>query len=160
MRRRWDGAPGWPKAHFTEIINDLADHAQVILYSQFWRVDGGRTYGISGSGLDWDLDWTAPWEHLVEEARSWSLLEATETPFGDNIFVAPKACSNAASADRLPSTPTTRYGGSSTSRSASGTTTTGQAATAARSRGSVSSTEHRKGVEDHRSKACGCQYGQ
>ncbi|MET8536916.1 hypothetical protein ABZV67_35125 [Streptomyces sp. NPDC005065] len=61
----------------------------MILYSQFWRVDGGRTYGISGSGLDWDLDWTAPWEHLVEEARSWSLLEATETPFGDNIFVAP-----------------------------------------------------------------------
>ncbi|MFE4958744.1 hypothetical protein ACFRCW_33110 [Streptomyces sp. NPDC056653] len=42
----------------------------MILYSQFWRVDGGRTYGISGSGLDWDLDWTAPWEHLVEEARS------------------------------------------------------------------------------------------
>ncbi|MET8060060.1 hypothetical protein [Streptomyces microflavus] len=25
------------------IINDLADRAQVILYSQFWRVDAGRT---------------------------------------------------------------------------------------------------------------------
>ncbi|GEC05840.1 hypothetical protein SSP24_34950 [Streptomyces spinoverrucosus] len=36
-----------------------------------------------------DLDWTAPWEYLVEEARTWSLLEATEAPFGDNIFVAP-----------------------------------------------------------------------
>ncbi|MFC9338071.1 HEAT repeat domain-containing protein [Streptomyces sp. NPDC057020] len=43
-----DNAPGWPSAHFTEIINDLADHAQVILHSQFWRVDAGRTYGVSG----------------------------------------------------------------------------------------------------------------
>ncbi|GAA2131310.1 HEAT repeat domain-containing protein [Streptomyces synnematoformans] len=37
-----EDAPGWPSAHFTEIINDLADHAQVILYSQFWRVDSRR----------------------------------------------------------------------------------------------------------------------
>ncbi|MGV9574290.1 hypothetical protein ACWDRX_35030, partial [Streptomyces nigra] len=52
-----DDAPGWPSAHFTEIIDDLADHAQVILYSQFWRVDTGRTYGGPGPGLDWELDW-------------------------------------------------------------------------------------------------------
>ncbi|MFJ3998254.1 HEAT repeat domain-containing protein [Streptomyces parvus] len=84
-----DDAPGWPSAHFTQIINDLADHAQVILYSQFWRVDADRTYGISGTGLDWELNWTAPWEHLVEESRTWSLLEASEAPAGDNIFVAP-----------------------------------------------------------------------
>ncbi|WP_282703698.1 HEAT repeat domain-containing protein [Streptomyces sp. CC219B] len=84
-----DDAPAWPSARFTEIINDLADNAQVILYSQFWRVDSGGTYGISGTGLDWELDWTAPWEHLVEESRTWSLLEASEAPAGDNIFVAP-----------------------------------------------------------------------
>lgn len=84
-----DDAPGWPSAHFTEIINDLADHAQVILCSLFWRVDAGRTYGISGTALDWELDWTAPWEHLVEEARTWSLLEASEAPAGDDILVAP-----------------------------------------------------------------------
>ncbi|MFE6663443.1 HEAT repeat domain-containing protein [Streptomyces sp. NPDC057697] len=84
-----DDAPGWPSTHFTEIINDLADHAQVILYSQFWRVDAGRTYGVSGPDLNWELDWTAPWEHLVEESRTWSLLEASEAPAGSNIFVAP-----------------------------------------------------------------------
>ncbi|MCX4654923.1 HEAT repeat domain-containing protein [Streptomyces microflavus] len=84
-----DDAPGWPSTHFTEIINDLADHAQVILYSQFWRVDAGRTYGVSGLDLDGELDWTAPWGHLVEESRTWSLLEASEAPTGDNIFVAP-----------------------------------------------------------------------
>jgi hypothetical protein len=83
-----DDAPGWPSAHFTEIINDLADHTQVILYSQFWRVDAGRTYGISGPSLDWELDWTAPWEHLVEESRTWSLLEISEAPAGSNIFIA------------------------------------------------------------------------
>lgn len=84
-----DDAPGWPSAHFTEIINDLADHAQVLLHSPFWRVDAGRTYGISGTGLDWELDWTASWEHLVEESRAWSLLEASEAPVGENVFVAP-----------------------------------------------------------------------
>ncbi|MGA5280382.1 HEAT repeat domain-containing protein [Streptomyces griseoincarnatus] len=84
-----DDAPGWPSVRFTEIINDLADHAQVILYSQFWRVDAGSTYGISGPALGWELDWTASWEHLVEESRIWSLLEASEAPADDNIFVAP-----------------------------------------------------------------------
>jgi len=79
---------GWPSAHFEEIIKDLADHDQVILYSQFWRVEGDRTYGISGTSLDWQLDWTAPWQDLVEEASAWSLLEATEAPAGENIFVA------------------------------------------------------------------------
>ncbi|MGV9230718.1 HEAT repeat domain-containing protein [Streptomyces nigra] len=84
-----DDAPGWPSAHFAEIIDDLADHAQVILYSQFWRVDTGRTYGVPGPGLYWELDWTAPWEHLVEGSRTWSLLEASEAPAGDSIFVTP-----------------------------------------------------------------------
>lgn len=84
-----DDAPGWPSARFTEIINDLADHAQVILQSQFWQVDAGHSYAVSGTSLDWELDWTAPWEHLVEESRTWSLLEASEAPCGDDIFVTP-----------------------------------------------------------------------
>ncbi|MFD7558069.1 hypothetical protein ACFV9E_26440 [Streptomyces sp. NPDC059835] len=84
-----DGAPGWPSTHFTEITNDLADHAQVILYSQFRRVGAGRTCGVSDTDLDWKLDWTAHWEHLVEACRTWSLLEASEAPIGDDIFVTP-----------------------------------------------------------------------
>ncbi|MFJ4343412.1 CPCC family cysteine-rich protein [Streptomyces sp. NPDC088915] len=63
--------------------------AQVILHSQFRRVDTGRTCGISGPAPAWELDWTAPWGHLVEESRSWSLLEASEAPTDDNVFVAP-----------------------------------------------------------------------
>ncbi|ELS56156.1 DUF6000 family protein [Streptomyces viridochromogenes] len=61
----------------------------MILHSRFWRVDADRTYGISGTGLDWELDWSAPWEHLVEESHTWSLLEASEAPVGGSIFVAP-----------------------------------------------------------------------
>ncbi|MES4902191.1 MULTISPECIES: hypothetical protein [unclassified Streptomyces] len=42
-----------------------------------------------GATLDWELDWTAPWKHLVEESRTWSLREVSEAPVGDGIFVAP-----------------------------------------------------------------------
>ncbi|MFD0252712.1 hypothetical protein ACFVGX_17545 [Streptomyces sp. NPDC127113] len=49
----------------------MADHAQVIPYSQFWQVDACDTYGVSDPALDWELDWTAPWEYLVEESRTW-----------------------------------------------------------------------------------------
>ncbi|WP_405712222.1 HEAT repeat domain-containing protein [Streptomyces xanthophaeus] len=40
--------PGWPSARFAEIVDDLADHGQVILFSQFWRVDGEHTYWTRG----------------------------------------------------------------------------------------------------------------
>ncbi|MCX4715742.1 HEAT repeat domain-containing protein [Streptomyces virginiae] len=83
-------APGRLSAHFAEIVGDLADHAQVILYSQFWRVDDGGTRWVRGPGLDRELDWTAPWERLVAQAREWSLLEATEAPVGDDVFVVPE----------------------------------------------------------------------
>lgn len=51
-------------------INDLADHPQVIFHSQFRQVGARRTYGVSGTGLGWELDWAEPWEHLVEESRT------------------------------------------------------------------------------------------
>ncbi|MET9518713.1 HEAT repeat domain-containing protein [Streptomyces sp. NPDC002994] len=80
-------SPGWPSTHFEEVINDLADHGQVILYSQFRRVEGERTHDVSYTAPDWQPDWTAPWEELVEETRTQSLLEASETPVGGYVFV-------------------------------------------------------------------------
>ncbi|MCP3759199.1 HEAT repeat domain-containing protein [Streptomyces sp. TBY4] len=82
-------SPGWPTAHFARIVDDLADHDQLILHSQFWRVRAGTAYGLSATTPDWEHDWTKPWEHLVEEARTWSLLEAAEAPVGDDVFVTP-----------------------------------------------------------------------
>ena len=54
------------------------------------KVDDGGTRWVRGPGLDWELDWTAPWERLVAQAREWSLLEATEAPVGDDVFVVPE----------------------------------------------------------------------
>ncbi|MFD5637561.1 HEAT repeat domain-containing protein [Streptomyces sp. NPDC127077] len=82
-------APGWPSAHFAEVIDDLANHAQVILYSMFWRVEAGGTYYVSHTTPDWGLDWAMDWPRLVEEARTCTLLEAAEAPVGDDIFVDP-----------------------------------------------------------------------
>lgn len=61
----------------------------MIVHSPFWRVEAGRTHRVSGTGLDGELDWATPWEHLVEESRSRSLLEASEASVGDDVFVAP-----------------------------------------------------------------------
>ncbi|MCF2538686.1 hypothetical protein K6168_23930 [Streptomyces sp. FB2] len=66
-----------------------ANQVSLIDAQRNWRVGTGRAYGVPGPGLGWELDWTAPWEHLVEESRTWSLLEASEAPAGDGIFVAP-----------------------------------------------------------------------
>ncbi|MGW6983613.1 HEAT repeat domain-containing protein [Streptomyces sp. NPDC054932] len=79
-------ADGWPSAHLEAVVNDLADHGQVILYSQFRQVQGERTYHASYTAPDWHRDWTAPWEELVEETRTQALLEATETPVGGDVF--------------------------------------------------------------------------
>ncbi|MFJ3928001.1 HEAT repeat domain-containing protein [Streptomyces sp. NPDC090022] len=82
-----DDSPGWPSARFADVINDLADHGQVILCSEFVQWVGGRRYFPSWTRPDWQPDWYAPWADLVEETRTQSLLEATETPVGDDIFV-------------------------------------------------------------------------
>ncbi|MFE7626590.1 hypothetical protein [Streptomyces sp. NPDC057509] len=79
-------ANGWP---WSWPAWSLTGHAQGILYSQFWQVDADCTYSVSAPGLDWELDWTAPWEHLVEESRTRPLPAASEAPTGDNISVAP-----------------------------------------------------------------------
>ncbi|WP_392839823.1 HEAT repeat domain-containing protein [Streptomyces sp. LN500] len=81
-----NGSPAWSSIHYGEIVNNLADHEQVTLYGQFWKVDGDSTHGISGPKLDWQLDWKAPWPELVESARG-ALLEATEAPADENIVV-------------------------------------------------------------------------
>lgn len=52
-------------------------------------MDAGHTYGVPAPPWTENSDWTAPWEHLVEESRTWSLLEAFQAPAGDNIFVTP-----------------------------------------------------------------------
>ncbi|MFC7308375.1 HEAT repeat domain-containing protein [Streptomyces monticola] len=79
--------PGWPSVHYREIVNDFADHEQAVLCCQFWKIEGDSIYRISGPKADWELDWTAPWPELVESAREWALLEATEAPAAHDVVV-------------------------------------------------------------------------
>ncbi|MEU6552579.1 HEAT repeat domain-containing protein [Streptomyces sp. NPDC046915] len=67
----------WPVGHLAEVIRDLADHGQAVLYFQLWEVlpDGGRR-GAGGPGIDWDVDRGRPWSETVAHCRDWALLAA------------------------------------------------------------------------------------
>ncbi|MGW7426169.1 HEAT repeat domain-containing protein [Streptomyces sp. NPDC054813] len=73
------GAPKglWPVEHLPEVIRDLADHGQAVLYFQVWEVtfDGGRR-GVRGPGIDWTVDRDRPWSGCVASCRDWALLAA------------------------------------------------------------------------------------
>lgn len=79
--------PAWPAVHCDALVNALAGLEQVVLHTAFWTADGDAVHLVHGPRLDWDLDWTSPWPELVESAREWALLEASDTPAGENIVV-------------------------------------------------------------------------
>ena len=81
------GSEAWPSKRLEEVINDLADHAQAILYFQPWTLCDDSAYGFQNPCVDREIDWTAPWPQLVADAREWSLLEAEEMRRADNVVV-------------------------------------------------------------------------
>jgi len=66
----------WPSAQLVDIVNDLADHDQAVLYFQLWVVNDGGTFWNNHESLDQPLDLTKPWRHVVETARESALIEA------------------------------------------------------------------------------------
>lgn len=77
-----DDDPPWPSAGLADVIGDLADHGQAVLYFQLWRLTGGRFHWTGHDRLDDPLDLTLPWAKVVEVTREKALLEAA--------FVAPR----------------------------------------------------------------------
>ncbi|MBU2669505.1 HEAT repeat domain-containing protein [Actinoplanes bogorensis] len=78
----WDFA--WSAAHLTEVVNDLADHDQAVLYFQLWTAADGSFYWQNHERLDQTLDVGLPWPHVVEAAREAALIEAAfVVPRGD-----------------------------------------------------------------------------
>ncbi|WP_433790873.1 hypothetical protein [Actinoplanes sp. CA-252034] len=67
----------WPSAELTTVIDDLADHDQVVLYFQLWRVEAKGAYWTGHESLDVELDLSRPWRQVVEDAREAALIEAT-----------------------------------------------------------------------------------
>ncbi|MEV7630430.1 HEAT repeat domain-containing protein [Actinoplanes sp. NPDC089786] len=70
----------WPMARLKDVINDLADHAQVVLHYQHWSVRDTGTH--KGSRRDSNVTFApaTPWPELVESART-AALASIHTPF-------------------------------------------------------------------------------
>jgi hypothetical protein len=67
----------WPAARLPEVIRDLADHDQVVLYFMIWRIrDGGQLHWTQHEGAGWTFDYSLPWPENVTSARDAALLEA------------------------------------------------------------------------------------
>ena len=76
----------WPTGRLVEVVNDLADHDQVVLYFQLWAVTDGGTFWNDHERLDEPLDFGQPWQQLVEDARESVLIEAAFVVPRPNLF--------------------------------------------------------------------------
>jgi hypothetical protein len=67
----------WPVARLPEVLRDLADHDQVVLFFRIWRVcDHGQLYWTQHEDVGWAFDYSLPWPQNVAAARDSALLEA------------------------------------------------------------------------------------
>lgn len=76
----------WPADRLVDIVNDLADHDQAVLYFQLWAVIDGDAFWNDHDGLDQPLDLAQPWRQVVEEARESALIEAACVVARPNLF--------------------------------------------------------------------------
>jgi len=76
----------WPSARLTDVINDLADHDQAVLYFKLWATIDGGTYWNGHERLDQPLDVSMPWPYVVEAAREAALIEAALVVPRSNLF--------------------------------------------------------------------------
>ncbi|MFF5226165.1 HEAT repeat domain-containing protein [Dactylosporangium sp. NPDC000521] len=76
----------WPSARLVDVVNDLADHGQAVLYFQLWAVIDGGTFWNGHEGLDEPLDFREPWRQVVEDAREYALIEAAFVAPRPNLF--------------------------------------------------------------------------
>ncbi|MFC8845832.1 MULTISPECIES: HEAT repeat domain-containing protein [unclassified Micromonospora] len=76
----------WPSARLVDVVNDLADHNQAVLYFQLWAVIDGGVFWNGHERLDESLDFGKPWGQIVEDAREAALLEAALVVARPNLF--------------------------------------------------------------------------
>jgi hypothetical protein len=79
--------PTWPSTRLEDVVNDLSDHDQAVLFFQCWQKRAGTVYGVDSPSVERDVDFTASWPDLVSQSREWTLLEAAEAPNADDVFV-------------------------------------------------------------------------
>ena len=70
----------WPAAVLPRVLHRLADARQVVMYFSYWtrrpEYDSTNWYGITEADISVDLDWTLPWDELVEESRRQAIAKA------------------------------------------------------------------------------------
>ncbi|MEU7890533.1 HEAT repeat domain-containing protein [Microbispora bryophytorum] len=76
----------WPAARLEDVINDLAEHDQAVLYFQLWTATATGTYWTSHESLDWEYDPRISWSRTVTTARDAALLEAAFVATRENLF--------------------------------------------------------------------------
>ncbi len=77
----------WPVDRLDELITELADCRQAVLYFTVWSVTDGRTFWHGHESLDREFDQHAPWTTVVEAAREVALVEAAFVPRRPNLYV-------------------------------------------------------------------------
>ncbi|GIJ46740.1 hypothetical protein Val02_36260 [Virgisporangium aliadipatigenens] len=77
----------WPVGPLTDLVNDLADHGQAVLYFMLFSVTDRGTFWQGHESLGQELDRRAPWSEFVEAARENALLEAAFVPAQPHLFV-------------------------------------------------------------------------
>lgn len=77
---RQEGSSGMqvvPAGHLPAVVEDLAEHDQVVLGLTLWRLGGdGHLYWTQGTYEEWDFDWSAPWVWSVAAAKQAALIAA------------------------------------------------------------------------------------
>jgi len=80
------GHEAWPSERLIHVLDDLADHDQVTLDFQLWRVEpDGQMYWTQVQQEDSDLDYSQPWAALVQQARRRAATAATRAALGANV---------------------------------------------------------------------------
>ena len=70
-RSESDRARCWAARDLPEVISELADARQLVLYFQYWeRWRDSHTWKETPG---WELEWSLPWDELVESARAAAL---------------------------------------------------------------------------------------
>lgn len=68
-----------PSAHLAAVVEDLADHDQVVLGFTLWHVaEDGHLHWTDSRHAEWDFDWSARWMDSVAAARQ-AALDAAAT---------------------------------------------------------------------------------
>ncbi|MCE6996568.1 HEAT repeat domain-containing protein [Saccharothrix sp. S26] len=79
--RQW-----WPSDRLADVIDDLADHDQAVLYFDLWAIIDGDVLGNGHERLDRRFDFAEPWSRVVQDARETALIEAVFVPPRPNLF--------------------------------------------------------------------------